>query len=142
MNLTAAATGEITRTFNSLTSSTATVAEYISYEFPGSTEWRGDACGCTDDRCTGHHHSAEERCGCLDAQLDQFHNDLAVMYRIRQWQQEQSDPESVTNALTEFSKNSHELNAEQQQILGGLFRSADYLEPADFSAALRRLKLE
>lgn len=27
--------------------------------------WGGDACGCTDDRCIGHHHDADEDCGCL-----------------------------------------------------------------------------
>lgn len=28
-------------------------------------EWRGDRCGCTDDRCIGYHHDAGEECGCL-----------------------------------------------------------------------------
>ena len=27
--------------------------------------WRGDACGCPDDRCIGRHHDADEPCGCL-----------------------------------------------------------------------------
>jgi hypothetical protein len=32
----------------------------------GTTTWRGDACGCPDDRCTeGFHHEAGEGCGCL-----------------------------------------------------------------------------
>jgi len=32
--------------------------------------WPGDACGCQDDRCIGHHHDAEEECGCLPALID------------------------------------------------------------------------
>ena len=31
----------------------------------GDTEWHGDACGCPDDRCIGHHHGADEPCGCI-----------------------------------------------------------------------------
>ncbi|GAB3868625.1 hypothetical protein GCM10028801_44890 [Nocardioides maradonensis] len=37
-------------------------------EGPGATEWRGDACGCSDDRCRdGYHHERDEECGCLPA---------------------------------------------------------------------------
>ncbi|MGW6132355.1 hypothetical protein ACWFNE_20205 [Cellulomonas sp. NPDC055163] len=32
-----------------------------------SDQWRGDVCGCTDDRCTGYHHGENEPCGCLPA---------------------------------------------------------------------------
>ncbi len=32
-------------------------------------QWFGDACGCTDDRCIGYHHDAEDECGCLPALL-------------------------------------------------------------------------
>lgn len=32
-------------------------------------DWHGDACGCPDDRCIGHHHDANEECGCLPALL-------------------------------------------------------------------------
>lgn len=32
-----------------------------------STVWSGDVCGCTDDRCVGHHHGENEPCGCLPA---------------------------------------------------------------------------
>lgn len=32
--------------------------------------WRGDRCGCPDDRCIGHHHAENEECGCLPALLD------------------------------------------------------------------------
>lgn len=29
--------------------------------------YAGDECGCRDDRCIGHHHDADEACGCLPA---------------------------------------------------------------------------
>lgn len=29
--------------------------------------WGGDACGCTDDRCIGYHHDAQDDCQCLPA---------------------------------------------------------------------------
>ncbi|TWH03862.1 hypothetical protein L615_001100000170 [Nocardioides sp. J9] len=32
--------------------------------------WRGDECGCDDDRCVGHHHETSEECGCLPILLD------------------------------------------------------------------------
>ncbi len=32
--------------------------------------WPGDACGCQDDRCIGHHHDAAAECGCLPALID------------------------------------------------------------------------
>ncbi|MEU4674472.1 hypothetical protein AB0F91_42575 [Amycolatopsis sp. NPDC023774] len=36
------------------------------------TEQRfGDACGCFDDRCIGHHHDVDDACGCLSALLEQ-----------------------------------------------------------------------
>lgn len=31
--------------------------------------WGGDACGCPDDRCIGHHHEAYDECRCLPALL-------------------------------------------------------------------------
>jgi hypothetical protein len=31
--------------------------------------WRGDACGCPDDRCIGYHHYETEECGCLPVLL-------------------------------------------------------------------------
>lgn len=37
--------------------------------------WRGDTCGCSDDRCIGYHHSANEECGCLDTQIQRWIND-------------------------------------------------------------------
>lgn len=34
------------------------------------TEWRGDECGCSDDRCIGYHHDKGEECGCLPALIE------------------------------------------------------------------------
>lgn len=49
-----------------------TEAEWIEWnEGPGATEWRGDACGCSDDRCIGYHHDVNEECGCLPALLEE-----------------------------------------------------------------------
>jgi len=31
----------------------------------GKSDWGGDACGCPDDRCRGHHHLQIEPCMCL-----------------------------------------------------------------------------
>jgi len=34
-------------------------------------EWRGDRCGCTDDRCAGFHHgNTYDYCRCLEVELD------------------------------------------------------------------------
>ncbi|TQO19653.1 hypothetical protein FB472_1224 [Rhodoglobus vestalii] len=38
--------------------------------YSGATDWRGDVCGCTDDRCIGHHHDATDACGCLPALIE------------------------------------------------------------------------
>lgn len=38
----------------------------------GRPVWLGDACGCTDDRCTGYHHDEHEDCGCLLVLLGQY----------------------------------------------------------------------
>lgn len=35
-------------------------------------QWHGDSCGCKDDRCIGHHHSANEECSCLPALVDDY----------------------------------------------------------------------
>ena len=34
--------------------------------------WHGDACGCPDDRCIGHHHDDPDDCGCLLFVLDEI----------------------------------------------------------------------
>lgn len=35
-------------------------------------QWHGDKCGCTDDRCIGHHHDEREDCGCLPALIQEY----------------------------------------------------------------------
>lgn len=39
--------------------------------YSGATDWRGDQCGCTDDRCIGYHHDAVDECGCLRALIEE-----------------------------------------------------------------------
>lgn len=46
------------------------IADYVRWSFPDG-QWRGDACGCNDDRCIGHHHADDEECGCLRAILEE-----------------------------------------------------------------------
>lgn len=42
--------------------------------------WTGDACGCVDDRCIGHHHDHSDRepCSCLVAWVDDFMANVPV----------------------------------------------------------------
>ncbi|MFK4806774.1 hypothetical protein ACI3KX_13005 [Microbacterium sp. ZW CA_36] len=141
----------IVRTFNSLTNSYATVPEYIAHYFPGSDVWRGDACGCTDDRCTGYHHEGPA-CGCLDVQLDEFHDDLAVAHRMRDWLAQQQDQAVALSALGELHEWSRDiagargldfrLDATQRAALDGLFASASYLEVDDYARAVNRLGVD
>ena len=42
--------------------------------------WCGDACGCSDDRCIGHHHENAEDCRCLPAMLENFFSDRATWF--------------------------------------------------------------
>lgn len=32
--------------------------------------WYGDACGCSDNRCIGHHHDEHDDCGCLPVLIE------------------------------------------------------------------------
>lgn len=41
-----------------------TIVGYVRYHMGGET-WCGDRCGCTDNRCVGHHHDDPDDCGCL-----------------------------------------------------------------------------
>lgn len=46
-----------------------TVAAYVRRWDPDGV-WRGDRCGCPDDRCRdGYHHDVDDDCGCLTALL-------------------------------------------------------------------------
>ncbi|MEE2568619.1 hypothetical protein V1638_04310 [Pseudarthrobacter sp. J64] len=53
-------------------------AEWTRIQF-GGDEWFGDACGCSDDRCIGYHHQANEACGCLPALLSNYYRDQAAL---------------------------------------------------------------
>lgn len=48
-----------------------TIAGYTRHYFPDG-KWRGDKCGCVDDRCIGYHHYDEADCHCLPAWLDDY----------------------------------------------------------------------
>lgn len=48
-----------------------TIAGYIRHTMPDGM-WGGDACGCTDDRCIGHHHDTSDECRCLPLLLDEY----------------------------------------------------------------------
>lgn len=43
---------------------------YVRTQFPGEATWRGDVCGCPDDRCIGYHHGPDDECRCLPAVLE------------------------------------------------------------------------
>lgn len=47
-----------------------TKAAYIRRVWPDG-EWRGDVCGCTDDRCIGYHHDEDEECTCVLVLIEQ-----------------------------------------------------------------------
>ena len=51
---------------------TETIDEAGQRTWVPETKWRGDSCGCTDDRCIGYHHDEHEECGCLPALLDEL----------------------------------------------------------------------
>lgn len=42
------------------------------------TDWAGDACGCPDDRCIGHHHDVDEPCRCLPALITTYHDETTA----------------------------------------------------------------
>ena len=48
------------------------VSAYVREWCGPGAPWRGDACGCPDDRCIGHHHDAHEQCECLPTVLQQM----------------------------------------------------------------------
>ena len=143
------AESEILRTFNSLTGRYATVDEYIAHDFPGSAVWGGDDCGCTDDRCTGHHHVSSAECGCLDVRLDEFHDDLATAYRMRAWLATQPDQAMAVRALEalyDYSRDLHysndlesRLDEAQRVSLDALFAHASHLDQDDYTRAVNRV---
>lgn len=54
-------------------SSGISIAAYVRDQMPSSGQdgrtWRGDSCGCTDDRCIGYHHDERDECQCLPVLL-------------------------------------------------------------------------
>ena len=52
-----------------------TKAAYIRRTWPDG-EWRGDVCGCTDDRCVGYHHDKNEECTCVLVLIEQAVDEL------------------------------------------------------------------
>lgn len=53
-----------------------TAAAYVRHFYPAGV-WGGDSCGCTDDRCIGYHHDANEDCGCVEVFALQLVSDNA-----------------------------------------------------------------
>lgn len=49
-----------------------TARDWAVYWQDGDPEWHGDACGCLDDRCIGHHHAPDEPCGCIRALAEDY----------------------------------------------------------------------
>ncbi|MCM6761139.1 hypothetical protein NB037_01790 [Rathayibacter sp. ZW T2_19] len=53
---------------------------------PSAAQWRGDECGCSDDRCIGHHHDKNEACGCFPVMLEEhFAQEKARGYKTLEW---------------------------------------------------------
>ena len=50
----------------------------VAQGYADAASWRGDVCGCSDDRCIGYHHDENEECGCLPATIEQHEKDLAA----------------------------------------------------------------
>lgn len=48
-----------------------TIAGYVRHWFPEGV-WRGDSCGCPDDRCVGFHHGQRDDCGCLPVTVGEY----------------------------------------------------------------------
>lgn len=58
-----------------------TIAGYVRYWYADGV-WRGDACGCHDDRCVGYHHGADQDCGCIEAMLGEY-TTVAIALALR-----------------------------------------------------------
>lgn len=48
-----------------------TIAGYVRYWYEDGV-WRGDSCGCPDDRCIGFHHDRPDDCHCLENTLGEY----------------------------------------------------------------------
>lgn len=51
--------------------------------YASAAEWRGDECGCPDDRCIGHHHDESEECRCLPALIGELRRDKRKLAEAR-----------------------------------------------------------
>lgn len=58
-----------------------TIVGYVRQSYPDGV-WGGDSCGCTDDRCIGYHHDADEECHCLPVLLDVYIVSLSATDRV------------------------------------------------------------
>lgn len=58
-------------------------AQWTRQHFQDGT-WHGDACGCPDDRCIGHHHDKTDECGCLRALLAEHVRHAADRWKVRE----------------------------------------------------------
>jgi hypothetical protein len=58
-----------------------TVEDYAG-QFSADGVWYGDACGCSDDRCSGFHHDAASNCGCFPVLLEQALDSPALAARL------------------------------------------------------------
>lgn len=51
--------------------------------YASAAEWRGDECGCPDDRCIGYHHDENDECGCLPALIRELRRDERKLAEAR-----------------------------------------------------------
>ena len=56
--------------------------EWIALQGFDDETWRGDRCGCIDDRCIGYHHDAHEECSCLPSLIEHRRSDLEELRRV------------------------------------------------------------
>lgn len=89
-------------------SSTTPVTEKAWAQFweSGSAEWGGDACGCLDDRCIGHHHSIGEPCACLRALMPEF--EAAEAEAISLWQRHEIGDPTAVEGVEEWVRQRHD----------------------------------
>jgi hypothetical protein len=57
-------------------------ARWARLNFMSDSSWTGDACGCPDDRCIGHHHYGADDCGCLPALLESYRDGTGMFAEL------------------------------------------------------------
>lgn len=55
----------------------------LRHGYASAADWRGDECGCPDDRCIGYHHDVAEECGCLPALIGELRRDERKLAEAR-----------------------------------------------------------